>query len=85
MQRTVVSLSEARARLSSLLEAVESGAEIVITKHGKPAACLVPVTHKPGRRQLALISGRLEDSFFEPLPPDVLSAWECAGNVIHRT
>lgn len=34
---------EAKNRLSELLEAVENGEEIMITKHGKPVARLVPV------------------------------------------
>ena len=34
---------EAKTRLSSLLERVERGEQITITKHGKPVAKLVPV------------------------------------------
>lgn len=34
---------EAKNRLSELLDAAENGAEIVITKHGRPVAKLVPV------------------------------------------
>ena len=34
---------EAKNRLSELLEAVENGEEIMITKHGRPVAKLVPV------------------------------------------
>jgi prevent-host-death family protein len=33
---------EAKTRLSSLLEQVEKGAEITITRHGKPVARLLP-------------------------------------------
>jgi prevent-host-death family protein len=35
---------EAKTHFSELLERVESGAEITITKHGVPVARLVPVT-----------------------------------------
>ncbi len=31
----------AKANLSALLDRVEAGEEIVITRHGKPVACLV--------------------------------------------
>lgn len=34
---------EAKNRLSELLQAVENGEEIMITKHGKPVARLSPV------------------------------------------
>mgnify|MGYP001580571379 CR=1 FL=1 len=34
---------EAKNRLSELLEAAENGEEVMITKHGRPIAKLVPV------------------------------------------
>jgi prevent-host-death family protein len=38
-----VGIFEAKTHLSSLLDAVENGAEITITRHGKPVARLVQV------------------------------------------
>jgi prevent-host-death family protein len=38
-----VGTSEAKTHLSTLLERVERGEEITITRHGKPVARLVPV------------------------------------------
>ncbi len=38
-----VQLREAKARLSKLVEAAERGESTTITKHGKPAAVIVPV------------------------------------------
>jgi prevent-host-death family protein len=38
----VIGAFEARARLSALLDRVESGDEVVITRHGRPVARLVP-------------------------------------------
>jgi len=38
---------EARNSLSALLEEVEKGEEITITRHGKPIARLVPATGGP--------------------------------------
>ncbi len=38
------SLADAKAHLSALVSQVEKGAEITITRHGKPVARLVPVT-----------------------------------------
>ena len=38
-----MSLAHAKAHLSELLNAVESGEEVVITRHGRPIARVVPV------------------------------------------
>jgi prevent-host-death family protein len=37
-----MSLAQAKARLSELLNAVESGQEVVITRHGRPVARVLP-------------------------------------------
>ena len=38
---------EAKQNFSALIDAVEAGEEVVITRHGKPAVRLLPVTPKP--------------------------------------
>lgn len=48
-----VGVYEAKAQFSRLLEAVERGATIAITRHGKPIAQLCPVSVVPdGREQV---------------------------------
>jgi prevent-host-death family protein len=48
-----VNMHEAKTHLSRLVERVEKGEEIVISRAGKPAAKLVPVPQaKPGKRKL---------------------------------
>lgn len=47
-----VNMHEAKTHLSKLVERVEGGAEIVISRAGKPAAKLVPVPQKLGPRKL---------------------------------
>ena len=42
--RNTVGAYEAKTHLSELLERVEAGEEITITKHGAPVAKLVPIT-----------------------------------------
>lgn len=37
-----VGIFEAKAQLSQLVQAVEQGEEVVLTRHGKPVARLVP-------------------------------------------
>jgi len=41
-----VNLATAKAHLSELLDRVEKGEEIVITRHGKPVARLTPEKHR---------------------------------------
>lgn len=38
---------EAKTKLSSLLDKVEAGEEVVITRHGRPVARLVPPAEPP--------------------------------------
>lgn len=47
---------DAKTRFSELLEKVETGEEITITKHGRPVARLVPVKrkHSPAERRAAI-------------------------------
>ncbi|HEY5606838.1 MAG TPA: type II toxin-antitoxin system prevent-host-death family antitoxin [Alphaproteobacteria bacterium] len=39
-----VSVAQAKARLSALLDKVEAGEQVVITRHGRPVANLSPTT-----------------------------------------
>lgn len=71
----IVNVNEAKTHLSRLLERVRAGEEICIAKGGKPIARLVPVS-PPKERQPGLLTGRVEDAFFEPLPEEELRAWE---------
>lgn len=45
--QTTIGAFEAKTHLSALLERVERGEEIVITKHGRPVARLAPMTPTP--------------------------------------
>ena len=55
-------ITEARARLSELLDRAKAGEEIVITKHDKPQARSVP----PTTRELAPLRHlRLPDDLFD--------------------
>ncbi|HEX5321186.1 MAG TPA: type II toxin-antitoxin system prevent-host-death family antitoxin [Stellaceae bacterium] len=46
---------EAKTHLPALLERVQRGEEITITKHGKAVAKLVPVSHTSAERRNAAI------------------------------
>ena len=51
---------EAKTHLSELLEKVEAGAEITITKHGAPVARLVPVKKEANREERAAAIKRIQ-------------------------
>ena len=70
-----VSVHEAKTHLSRLLERVSAGEEVIIAKRGTPYARLCPLEPPPARRP-GLLSGTVDDSFFEPLPDEELEAWE---------
>jgi prevent-host-death family protein len=48
-----VGIFEAKTHLSSLLDEVEKGGEITITRHGKPVAKLVRTTDEPSADVIA--------------------------------
>ena len=57
-----VNVLEAKNQLSRLLEQDESGAEpeIVIARHGRPVARLVPLEEQPVERRIGIAKGRFE-------------------------
>lgn len=55
-----VNMHEAKTHLSRLVEEVEGGREIVISRAGKPAAKLVPVPKRLGPRKLGGWEGKFE-------------------------
>lgn len=57
-----VNMHEAKTHLSKLVERVEEGEEIVISRAGKPAAKLVPLAppKKLGKRKLGGWEGKVE-------------------------
>lgn len=44
-----ITLREANQNFSRCIEAVEKGAEYVVTRRGKPVAIMAPVPRRPGR------------------------------------
>ncbi|MCC5846118.1 MAG: type II toxin-antitoxin system prevent-host-death family antitoxin [Verrucomicrobia bacterium] len=62
----IISLSEAKAQLSKIVDLAYRGEEIVIAKHNTPLVDLVP--HKPkGKRKLGRMRGTfsLPDNFLD--------------------
>jgi prevent-host-death family protein len=52
-----VGSSEARNRFSALLDEIERGGEITITKRGRPVARLVPISGQPRMSPAKAIDG----------------------------
>jgi prevent-host-death family protein len=72
-----VSVYNARAEFSRLIERALAGEEIVITRRGKPAVRLVPVEDALQPRKPGALKGKLElpEGFFDPLPDDIIDAF----------
>ena len=73
-----INVHAAKTHLSSLLDRVARGEEIVIARAGKPVARLVPIG--PVERPLGFVNASIDDSFFEPLAEEELAAWEQRGD-----
>ena len=72
-----VGVHEAKTQLSRLLAEVAAGEEVIITRRGEEVASLVPVRRGSGRR-FGIDRGRfvVPDDFDDPLPDDLLAAFE---------
>jgi len=73
-----VSIYEAKTRLSHLVDRALEGDEVVITRHGRPVARLVPARAPRARRKLGALRGRIRvaEGFDAPLPDDLLALFE---------
>jgi prevent-host-death family protein len=71
---TIVNVHEAKTHFSKLLERAHGGEEIVLAKAGKPYARLVPLASEQPRVP-GLVKGKLDRTFFDPLPEEELEAW----------
>ena len=84
MTMRTVGLAEAKATLSALLDRVEKGETITITRHGAPIAELQPVAplRPRGLRPWGLYEGQftVPDDFNDPLADDELDLWEGKGD-----
>ena len=73
---STVTLYDAKTHLSSLVDRAAEGEEIIISKHGRPRAKLVPlrdvVRRRPGRGKGKI---RMTADFDAPLPKAVLDGF----------
>ena len=77
---TVYNLDEAETNLAKLLDQVEAGEDVAITR-GAGRFRIVSESETPAekrRRGYGALKGKikLDDSFFDPLPEEELRLWE---------
>lgn len=71
-----INVHEAKTHFSKLLERVALGEEIIIARAGEPVAKLIPLAPRKARTPGGAAGLRVPDSFFEPLPAEILDAFE---------
>jgi len=75
-----INIHEAKANLSRYLAAVEKGRTVIVCKRNVPIAEIRPLPRKSSSKRpigLAADKGvRLPDSFFEPLPAELIHAFQ---------
>jgi prevent-host-death family protein len=72
----VRNISEAKAQLSALIEAVLKGDEVILAKAGKPVAKIVPYAGVARPREPGALAGKIwiaDD--FDTLPDDIADAF----------
>ena len=73
----MLNIHEAKTHLSQLIERAGGGETIIIAKAGKPKVMLTPIP-SPAARRPGRFSGKIvmTDDFDQPLPEELLKAWE---------
>jgi prevent-host-death family protein len=72
----VRNISQAKAELSALLEAVQKGEEVILAKAGKPVAKLVPYSGPAQARLPGSMKGEIWIApDFDSLPEDMAEAF----------
>ncbi|MCY4596680.1 MAG: type II toxin-antitoxin system Phd/YefM family antitoxin [Bryobacterales bacterium] len=73
-----VNVAEAKVRLSSCLDRAQQGETVIICRRNVPIAELRPIPQSPDKQRPTGIDRgmKVPDSFFEPLPDDVIEAFE---------
>ena len=73
-----ITIHKAKTQLSRLIEKACRGETVVIARGSKPVVRLVAIEDKHGHRKPGALKGKIHigSSFFEPLPPEEMEAWE---------
>ena len=73
-----VNIHEAKTHFSRLVDEAAAGREIIVARAGKPAARLVPLSHRATQRRFGVLKGkiRIRADFMAPLPDDIVDLFE---------
>ncbi len=71
-----VNIHEAKTRLSSLIDEIEHGEEVIIARHNRPVARLVLFSVAPRKPGSMKGNITIHDDFNAPLPAHVLDDFE---------
>jgi prevent-host-death family protein len=63
-----VSVTDAKAQLTELVRRAEEGEEIVLTRHGQPAARLMPMRRVPSREEKRALMESIRATAHTALP-----------------
>lgn len=71
-------IHDAKSQLSKLIDAAQRGDQVIIAKAGKPVAILSPLPSNRSARVRGLLKGegQLSPEFDDPLPADMIDAFE---------
>ena len=56
----ILTITEAKAQLSAVVERVVNGEEVILGRAGKPVAKVVPYAPSQGDRRLGIFAGQIE-------------------------
>ncbi len=78
MSTAIVPMHQAKSTLSQLVKRAASGETIFIGSYGRAEAVLAAASSAKPKKRLGLLEGKLivPDDFDEPLPPEILAAFE---------
>ena len=73
-------ISEAKAELSALIEAVQKGEEVILAKAGKPIARITKYQGLAEPRKLGMLKGQIKvhGDLKDPLPADIAASFGIA-------
>ncbi|MDR0882183.1 MAG: type II toxin-antitoxin system prevent-host-death family antitoxin [Candidatus Adiutrix sp.] len=78
MSTLIVPIHQAKSSLSQLVKRAVNGETIFIGSYGRPEVILISAANSRPKKRLGLLDGKLTipDDFDDPLPPEILAAFE---------
>jgi len=73
-----VSISEAKSRLSQLVDQAASGHDVVVSRNGKPLVRITQLEGPKRRIRFGVLRGRVQiaPDFDAPLPDEIMAGFE---------